>query len=143
MKNANRTRTYECWSAMKQRCLNPRAVEYANYGGRGIRICERWVVFVNFLADMGERPEGLQIDRIDNNGGYEPSNCRWTTSKENQRNRSNTKFLVVNGERKSLAQWADEVGLAQRTIWSRIDTGWSDERAVTTPHHWKSKQGAL
>lgn len=83
------TALYKVWSSMKARCDNPNAPFYKRYGGRGIKVCERWSKFENFIEDMGERPEGMTIDRINNDGNYEPSNCRWVTHKENCNNRSN------------------------------------------------------
>lgn len=85
------TPEYNCWKALKNRCLNPKNIQYKNYGGRGITVCERWLNFINFYEDMGNRPEGCQIDRIDNNKGYCKENCRWTTNKINNRNRRNNK----------------------------------------------------
>lgn len=90
--HANRSRTYRTWKEMRQRCLNPKSDKYQWYGGRGIQICERWASFENFLADMGERPIGKTIDRIDNDGHYELGNCRWATHKEQTRKQKAVKL---------------------------------------------------
>jgi len=90
------TREYYTWSALVQRCTNPNEPGYKNYGGRGITVCERWRnSFANFYADMGEKPASLSIDRIDNNGNYEPKNCRWATRKEQRANQRPTAVRLI------------------------------------------------
>lgn len=129
---------------MKHRCYNVFHPAYDYYGGRGIKICDRWrLSFKNFLADMGEKPEGMQIDRINPEGNYCPENCRWATAKQNMRNRrpnSNARFITANGETKTLAEWAEELGTHSSTIIHRIKRhGWSEKKAVTTPLRKKHK----
>lgn len=128
------TKIYKVWAAMKDRCNNPNNTHFAEYGGRGIAVCERWTEsFANFLADMGERPEGMTIDRIDNAGNYEPSNCRWATRTRQQRNRRVNRLLTVNGETKCVSDWAAITGVPRGRIASRLDRGWTEEAAVMTP----------
>ena len=119
--------TYQTWRDMHRRCNNPNHVGYSRYGGRGIKVCKRWSLYANFLADMGERPEGKSIDRIDNDRGYSPSNCRWATRDEQLNNRNRTTLVTIKGTTKSLVQWADEVGIRRRALRSRYDRGQTSE----------------
>jgi hypothetical protein len=130
-----RTRTYEVWKRMRQRCNNPNSSNAETHYNRGIRVCERWNKFENFLEDMGEIPEGdYSIDRIDNNGNYEPSNCKWATRKEQSNNRRSNKILIFQGKSKTLRQWCDKLNLNYRTIQNRLNSyGWSIEKALSTP----------
>jgi hypothetical protein len=119
---------------MIQRCHNPSACGYEFYGGRGIQVCERWMSFPNFLADMGHVPAGRVIDRIDTNGNYEPGNCRWATRKQNDRNKRDTTFITHRGVTKPLADWAEERGIPRRTLYFRyVWYGWSAEDAIERP----------
>jgi len=128
------TLEYNTWSAMLFRCSNPKAVDYALYGGRGIRVCERWKVIENFIEDMGPRPSVKHsIDRIDNDGNYEPNNCRWATPIEQGRNRRGNRMLTYNGMTLCMAELAEEFGINQVTLSGRLKRGWSVERAITTP----------
>lgn len=116
---------YEVWLTMKGRCENPNRPKYKDYGARGIKVCEEWhdaEVFCKWALENGYK-EGLQIDRIDVNGNYEPSNCRWVTPKENSRNRRNTVLLTVNGETKCVAEWCEVVDVSPYTIY-----GWIREK---------------
>lgn len=110
---------YNVWSTMRARCLNPKATGYANYGGRGVTLCERWLNFPNFVADMGARPELTTLDRIDNAKGYEPSNCRWASRHDQQRNMRRNRWAWVGGVRMC---WTDAVRISgiPRTTFYRL-----------------------
>lgn len=129
---ANR-RTKTCWADMMRRCYNPKAQKFRHWGGRGIRVCERWHEFKNFLGDMGEAPHGLTLDRIDNNGDYEPDNCRWATYKQQLRNRRTNRLITAGGVTKTLAEWAVDLGVSETCIWHRLRVGWEPEVAVSKP----------
>lgn len=128
------TPTYTSWVSMRQRCRDPNTVGWRRYGGRGISVCERWEDFDTFLADMGERPDGTTLDRIDNDGNYEPGNVRWATPPEQSNNQSTTQRVTFNGRTQSMSQWAHEVGLPPSVVCNRIRrSGWSVDKALTTP----------
>ncbi len=126
---------YSIWSNIRARCRNQNNTQYRSYGGRGIEVCERWATdFLNFLADMGRRPSpDHSIDRIDNDGNYEPGNCRWATRSEQARNRRSSRFIEFNGKSMTLAAWADESGVNMRALHLRLKNGWPLERALTEP----------
>jgi hypothetical protein len=115
------TPEHAIWRVMLSRCTNPNDNAYARYGERGISVCQRWKKYENFLKDMGRRPSSQHsIDRINNNGNYEPGNCRWATKKEQARNRRVTFWLTINGETRSLAEWVERAGLNYNTVYSRL-----------------------
>lgn len=127
----SRTAEHKIWIHMRERCLNPNSGSFKHYGGRGIRVCERWDSFSNFLGDMGARPSARHsIERINNNGNYEPENCKWATVYEQARNRSNTRILILNGVARCLSEWASITGLNVQTIHERLKRGKSDEQAL-------------
>lgn len=127
------SRAYSSYLAMKRRCTDPSDISYCRYGARGIKVCDRWLEsFENFLADMGERPEGFDLDRINNEGHYDPGNCRWISHKQNARNRSNNRLLTYQGITRTLAEWAEVTGLGV-ALQGRIRNGWSVEDALTRP----------
>jgi len=127
------SREYTSWEAMKFRCLSPTSPQYDDYGGRGITVCERWLKFEEFYADMGPRPVRTTLDRIDVNGNYEPGNCRWATASEQQSNRRNSIILEFNGESLSLADWSGRLGILLTTLRRRCFRGWSAEKILTYP----------
>lgn len=124
---------YNAWHSMIARCHRKSSQYYRHYGGRGIKVCQRWrASYEAFLHDMGRRPHGLELDRIDNDGDYAPGNCRWATAVENMRNRRCTRRLTFNGETKCLIEWAESHGLSYSTLKDRLERGWSAEKALTT-----------
>jgi len=125
---ASETPEFRIWGSMHSRCENPRHPSYPDYGGRGINVCERWSDFTAFREDMGLRPfPDAQIERVDNDGNYEPANCRWATRVEQGNNRRSSRFLTINGETKTLAQWEHVAGLRQGSISQRLRAGWAPE----------------
>lgn len=130
------SRAYQIWQGIKRRVNNSNDDHYHRYGGRGITMCDSWLEsFECFLNDMGEPPEGMSIDRIDNDGNYEPDNCRWATPSEQSRNNSRNVLLTANGTTKCLVDWANDLGCSSYAIQKRIKRGWSVEDAVTIPPH--------
>ena len=127
------TPTYISWMSMKARCQNPRHPAYPYYGGRGIRVCREWQDFVGFLEDMGERPDGHELDRIDVNDDYKSSNCEWSTESVQQSRLRSNKFLEYDGKRLTYSQWARELGIEPNVIAARAHDGWSAEAILTTP----------
>lgn len=112
--------TYRTWVSMISRCLCPNSSCYYKYGAKGIVICDRWLTFKNFLEDMGERPIGKTIDRIDNSKGYDPSNCRWATAREQVINRTVTRWITLNGETLYLSAWSEKLCISSGTLYSRL-----------------------
>ena len=126
------TPEYFAWSAMVQCCTNPNNPQYKNYGGRDIKIDNRWMSFDNFVKDVGKRPTPRhEIDRIDNDGSYEPSNVHWATRKEQCNNLRKSVFIEYNGARLTVSQWADKLNIKRTTLDARLRRGWSVERALT------------
>ena len=125
---------YQTWARMFQRCTNPRNPAFKDYGGRGITICERWDAFELFLSDMGPKPPGRSLDRIDNNGPYSPENCRWATTQEQARNRRSTKPITWMGETLTITEWAKRLNMNFDMLYTRlVKRGWPVEKAMRRP----------
>jgi len=125
---------FRIWTLMRNRCLNPNSATWSSYGGRGIKICERWSSFVAFRDDMGSRPSPLHsVERIDNDKGYYPENCRWATKKEQARNRRSSRLITAFGKTLTLAEWADTAPASYGAIKQRLNAGWPAEKALSTP----------
>lgn len=130
-----KTRLYKTWGNMVNRCTNPRNPHWANYGGRGIRVCERWKDYISFRdwALRNGYNEALTIDRIDNNGNYDPANCRWVDDYVQANNKRNNRLITYNGETKTIAEWAETLGFPYKTLHHRFSLGWSVDRALGQP----------
>lgn len=131
---------YDTWSRMKSRCTSTQNERYGYYGGRGIKVCDRWLEsFENFFEDLGKRPEGMTLDRIDNNGNYEPGNVRWATIRQQNNNTRANVVITYEGVSKTIGEWADYLGIKYNALWLRLyRRGWSVDRAFNENlRHWK------
>lgn len=129
-----KTHIYKVWLGIKRRCTYPNDISYGNYGGRGIKICDRWLTFELFYEDMHATfKKGLSIDRIDVNGNYELSNCKWATNTDQANNKRSNVFATVNGVTDTITNLSRLYNISDRTVFSRIYTGWPIEKAITTP----------
>ena len=126
-------RAYRSWTAMMSRCTKPNAVAFANYGGRGIKVCERWLISSNFLEDMGERPENTTLGRKDNDKNYEPDNCRWETTIQQSRNKRSTLFVEYEGIRVKLTDLCERLNKPLSNVHNRLRLGWPLEEALNYP----------
>jgi hypothetical protein len=124
---------YNSWYGMVQRCTNPKRRYYHRYGGRGITVAPEWLEFSKFLADMGERPPNCSLDRIDNDAGYYPGNCRWATQSTQIRNSANCVQLTYGGMRRPIISWCEDFSISPGVVYRRLKRGWTPEEALTTP----------
>lgn len=142
----SKTSEYSTWTEMKSRCYNQNDKQFTQWGGRGITVCQRWRnSFTHFINDMGLRPNGLSLERIDNDKGYwcgncndcianhQLPNCKWATVKEQANNRRSNRHMTMNGRTQSVAAWSDEIGISRSLLQWRLNHGWSDIRSLTTP----------
>lgn len=136
------TRIHNIWRGIKQRCYNSKRKSFVFYGGRGITMCDEWnndfMSFYNWSMSNGYS-DNLTIDRIDVNGNYEPNNCRWATKKEQMNNMRTNRLLTYNGETHTIAEWSDILNVGGKTLYSRLQKGWSVEKTLTTPFRGKKK----
>lgn len=130
----SKSREHKAWCRMKVRCYSRAFIEYHRYGGRGISVCDRWLhSFENFFEDMGLCPPDMSLDRINNNGNYEPGNCRWATTVQQLNNTSRSRHIEHAGRKLTLSEWSKEIGIGVSTLWARINSGWDASRALTEP----------
>lgn len=126
-------RTYGIWQAFRDRCNNPNRKDYYRYGGRGITYDPAWNNFLQFVHDMGCAPEGMTLDRIDNDKGYYKDNCRWATRKQQSHNSTRVKYITIAGETKRLTEWLQAYQVSKNSYYRRVKLGWSIEQAIKTP----------
>lgn len=119
------------WGQMMARCYDPEHPKYHRYGARGIRVCDRWICYRLFALDMGERPKGMTLNRINNDGAYCPENCEWASAKTQNRNRGNNRIIEFDGKSQCLTAWAEEIGMTREALRNRLNKGWSVEDALT------------
>lgn len=133
------SKEHRCWATIKRRCYNLRCSKYKYYGGRGITVCDRWLrSYENFLEDMGRAPSpDHSIDRINNDGNYEPLNCQWATMQEQNNNRRCSRYLTHDNQTRTLSEWSRFTGINSKTLHKRLKNGWSVEKAITTPRERK------
>lgn len=132
--NRKRTAAYRVWGNMIQRCTNAKTAGFPDYGGRGIAVCKRWRnSFEAFLADMGQPPKGMTLDRKNNDGPYSPGNCRWATHKEQSRNQRRNRLVSWRGQTQCVSAWAEECGISVKVLAGRLEDGWPVEAALTVP----------
>lgn len=124
---------YRSWATMIQRTTNPSNTQWESYGGRGITVCDEWRSFAAFYADMGERPDGATLDRVDNSKGYEPGNVRWASRLEQANNRRTNVHITFMGQTRTIAEWGRATGLGKAAVLRRLSKGWPVDRALTEP----------
>ncbi len=137
--NMSHSSEYGIWRGILARCNNPKCKAYKNYGARGITFPDSWNTFEGFIADVGLRPEGMSLDREDNDLGYSKGNCRWATAKEQHNNTRSNLWLTYQGETLTAAQWGDKLNTPRHRIYKRLQYGWSIERTLTEPHRDQKK----
>ena len=125
------TNIHRVWLSMRNRCRNPKDKDYRHYGGRGIKVCERWDDFTMFLKDMGLPEEGRQLDRIDNSKDYTPDNCRWVTSKYNNRNKRTNRLITLNGITLCISAWGEKLGVPRQTLHWRLKQKWPINKVLS------------
>lgn len=128
--NMTNSPEFNSWDSMLQRCTNKNHKRYKDWGGRGITVCERWLKFENFLADMYPRPEGTSLDREDNSKGYSPENCMWSTRKAQTRNMRSNRLITINSETKTLVEWLEISGTHAGTFYKRLKRGYTEQAAL-------------